>query len=330
MRDELKSPWLIAIWPGMGSVALTAGGFLIEQTGMRRLMSLPASEYFDIEKVDIQEGVARVGWLPSCALYGYKNTHPGGHDLLVFVGEAQPSQRGYEFCKQILQVARRYGVSRVYTFAAMATQIHPTALPRVFGVANEAALLSELTLQRVEILREGQISGLNGVMLAAAAELDIEGICLLGEIPFFAVSVPNPKASMRVLRVFSHMARLRLDYSQLKTQASALEKRLVELIDRMNVSSQAAGDERASGDEAAVGDERESTEEEEQPPVELAQRTADGLLLKYNDRLRIEDLFQQASHDRAKAGDLKTELDRLGAFREYEDRFLDLFRRSNS
>jgi len=44
-------------------------------------------------------------------------------------------------------------------------------------------------------------------------------------------------------------------------------------------------------------------------------------------RQRIEKLFDQAAKDRSKAFELKQELDRLGVFKEYEDRFLDLFKK---
>ena len=70
--------------------------------------------------------------------------------------------------------------------------------------SGEAADATRLYLEEighadVQILKEGQISGLNGVMLATAAEAGMEAICLLGEMPFFAVGVLNPKASLRVL-----------------------------------------------------------------------------------------------------------------------------------
>jgi hypothetical protein len=42
---------------------------------------------------------------------------------------------------------------------------------------------------------------------------------------------------------------------------------------------------------------------------------------------KIEDLFTQASKDCPKAFELKQELDRLGVFKEYEDRFLDMFKK---
>ena len=41
---------------------------------------------------------------------------------------------------------------------------------------------------------------------------------------------------------------------------------------------------------------------------------------------RIEKLFTEARHDKAKASHLKKELDRWDLYRLYEDRFLDLFK----
>ena len=45
------------------------------------------------------------------------------------------------------------------------------------------------------------------------------------------------------------------------------------------------------------------------------------------DKQRIEQLFEQSVQDRSRAFELKSELDRLGVFKDYEDRFLDLFRK---
>ena len=43
-------------------------------------------------------------------------------------------------------------------------------------------------------------------------------------------------------------------------------------------------------------------------------------------RRRLERLFVRAREDRTQALELKAELDRLGVFKDYEDRFLDLFK----
>ncbi len=45
-------------------------------------------------------------------------------------------------------------------------------------------------------------------------------------------------------------------------------------------------------------------------------------------RYMIEQLFREAAGERSKVSDLEAELRRWGLFGEYEDRFLDLFRKS--
>jgi hypothetical protein len=47
--------------------------------------------------------------------------------------------------------------------------------------------------------------------------------------------------------------------------------------------------------------------------------------LDVESKLHIETLFHTVAHDRSRAVELKAELDRLGVYEEYEDRFLDLF-----
>jgi len=42
---------------------------------------------------------------------------------------------------------------------------------------------------------------------------------------------------------------------------------------------------------------------------------------------KIDKLFEQAKQDITKANELKLELDKWNVYKEYEDRFLDLFRK---
>ncbi|MCA8960431.1 MAG: PAC2 family protein [Planctomycetes bacterium] len=319
MREALVDPILLSVWPGLGKVALEAGRHLVETLAAERILDLPVDQFYDIERVEVQDGLARRAWFPRCTLYGWKNPGPG-RDLLITISEAQPGRRGYELCRHVLSLCRQYGVRRAYTLAAMATRVDPTATPTVLGVANEYALFRDLSLEGVEILSKGQISGLNGVLLAAAADLGMEAICLLGEIPFYAVNVPNPKASVAVLSVFSRLAGVRLELTGLERRSRALERRLVELLDRMSLSLDDALPKPTT--------EPEVVDFEAGASAELGwndlflQRD----LISAEDRIRIESLFVEAERDRSKAVALKNELDRLGAFGRYEDRFLDLFR----
>ena len=306
-KPKLTHPWLVAVWPGMGHVALNAGYYLLSKLDMAVLAELEANELYDIDHVEVRGGRLQPARRPRNRVFVWRDP-AGKHDLVVFLGEAQPPVGRFAFCKQLVEFAREVGVERVFTFAAMATQMHPEHPARVFGAATDDAGLKELEGLDVELLEEGPIGGLNGVLLGAAAEAGLPGTCLLGEMPHVFARLPFPKASLAVLETFAPVAGLDLDLTELADQAKAVEEQLGELLGRV---------------EEAYGRPAGPTEgEEEGVAVEPEEHG-----LGPADRRRIDELFAQAAKDRAKAFELKQELDRLGVFRECEDRFLDLFRK---
>jgi uncharacterized protein len=317
--NGLRDPWLVAAWPGMGNVAVSAAAYLIAKLGAGLVHEIPSAGVFDLNHIDVREGVAKPGRVPRSMFFQWRNPN-GPHDLLVFIGEAQPPAHGLAFCHRLLDYAQTRGIKRLFTFAALATQLHPSNHPRVFGVTTHQPLLDDLRRVESLLLKEGQISGLNGVLLAAGAERNLPGICLLGELPFFAAGVPNPKASQAVLEAFATMAGVEIDFTELRAQADAVEQALLQMLEKMQEAA------RQQGEELDI----QSAEEEEEG---TAERTAgDGspaAALDEATRRRIEKLFEHANHDKSKAFALKQELDRLGVFKEYEDRFLDLFKKAD-
>jgi proteasome assembly chaperone (PAC2) family protein len=303
---NLHHPWLVAAWPGMGQVALNAGVYLLAKLGMSIIAEFEASVLFDVEYVEVKDGVIQTGRCPRNRLFLWRDPAQK-HDLVVFLGEAQPPLGKYTFCRQLVGHVRQLGVERVFTFAAMATQMHPSQPSRLFAAATDRQTLEELKRYDLEILEDGQIGGLNGVLLAAVAEEGLHGACLLGEMPQLFSQLPFPKASLAILEVFSTITGIDLDMTELAEQGRVMEGRLVELLNQMEKAYRS----------------EQSSEEEEYAPEGGEQRDE----LAPDDVERIEELFEEAAKNRSKAFELKQELDRLGAFKDYEDRFLDLFRR---
>src|SRR5271166_3003972 len=124
MADEgrLTDPWLVAVWPGMGNVAISAGYYLMAKLGMHLLAEFQSQEMFDVEHVEVKDGLVVPGHLPRSRFF-VRNDPRGQHDLVVFIGEAQPPVGRYVFCKRLVEFAKALGVARVYTFAALATQM---------------------------------------------------------------------------------------------------------------------------------------------------------------------------------------------------------------
>jgi len=306
-KPQLNHPWLVAVWPGMGHVALNAGYYLLAKLGMHVIAELEVADLFDVDHVEVNEGLIQPVGHPRNRFFLWTDPNQK-HDIVVFLGEAQPPVGKYAFCHKLIEYARELGIERVFTFAAMATQMHPEHPSRVFGAATDQQSLEELKRLELELLADGHIGGLNGVLLGSAADGGLRGTCLLGEMPHIFSQLPFPKASLAILEVFTTIAGIQLDFSDLAEQARHMDQQLGELLSQVE---EKYGPQFPA--EAEEGYRAEPAEEES---------------LKSADQQRIEDLFQQAAKDRSKAFELKQELDRLKIFKNYEDRFLDLFKKS--
>jgi proteasome assembly chaperone (PAC2) family protein len=158
----------------MGNVALNAGIYLLANLDMKLLAEFEASDLFDVDHVEVKDGIVQTGRRPGNRFFVW--TDPAQkHDLVIFLGEAQPPIGKYRFCRQLIAFAQELGVERVFTFAAMATQMHPEHRSRVFGAATDKENRAELKRLEVEILEDGHIGGLNGLLLGAAAESGLRG-----------------------------------------------------------------------------------------------------------------------------------------------------------
>lgn len=301
----LNNPRLVAVWPGMGQVALNAGIYLLSKLQMTHFAEFDALALFDAENVEVKEGLIQASRRPRNRLFLW-NDPKGQNDLLVFLGESQPPLGKYSFCREVIEYVKKIGVTRVDTFAAMATAMRPDQPSRIFAAATDGERLRELQRLDLNILQDGQIGGLNGILLGVAAEAGLTGTCLLGEMPHIFAQLPFPKASHAILDVFATMARIDIDLTELAEQAADVDRQLGNLLEKIEAQM------RQQQEESSDSEDEYPAPEDGGPEPEVVER--------------IENLFQQAASNRSKAFELKKELDRLGLFKQYEDRFLDLFR----
>ncbi|CAG1010809.1 hypothetical protein PHYC_03935 [Phycisphaerales bacterium] len=307
-----REHWLLAAWPGMGNVAVLGAGHLINQLELQPVKELSGRGYFEIGGVGVHEGVIVPPRLPRSVFFT-REEPVGNVDLTVFLGESQPTSNSLGFAHDLLDEAAEMEIDRVITFASMATQLHPSQNPSVHGLATEKSLLESLEKLEVRPLADGEIGGMNGVLLGACAQRRMPGLCLLGEIPYFAAGVPNPKAAKAVLESLAMLTGTEIDVNELVRHAEVVDQALIRMLEHSKKEERPAPIADVDVPAAAAGEEGGA-------------KAPKGLDLAA--RKRIELLFDEAKKDRARAVDLKRELDRLGVFEKYEDRFLDLFRRA--
>jgi len=308
-KPKLKDPYLIAAWPGMGEVAFKAATYLVEKLKAKEFAQIQEQDYFYLTGSKIQEGILSLPEPPYNKFYYWKNG-ASSHDLIIFISNAQPDlSRAQDYCAKIITMAKAFSVKMIIGFAAMPQPIDHTEQPHVWFCATAAAIQNKLKPFDFLLLSEGQISGMNGLFLGMAKAQGQDGFCLLGEIPLYTIQVENPKASQAVLEGLCKILNIKIDFADLIEQTHLMESEINKLMDYLKVGSSTQG---------PIG-------EEEIEKIKKALSQLTKLPLSVKDK--IEKLFTQAKDDIQKANDLKIELDKWNVYKEYEDRFLDLFRK---
>ncbi len=227
-RPKLNSPNMIAAWPGICNVSMLVTTYLERKLDFKRLGVIEASHFFDPIGVVVQDNVVEAPQFPQSKFY-YRKNKDRGSDIILFIGEDQPTAKGYELAKCVLDVGLGFHIKRIYTCAAALTRIHHTEQPKVWGVATSEELTDEL--KKYDLVQRGnlQIAGLNGLLLGVAKEKGVEGICLLGEVPMYATRIQNPMAALAILGVLTKMLDIEIDTRELAQLASETKEKMKQL-----------------------------------------------------------------------------------------------------
>jgi len=219
---------LIAAWPGIGNLSLIVTRYLREKLGAEEIGEIEPFTFFDPIGVMVKDNVVETPQFPEGKFFYWHNT-AGKKDILFFISDEQPAYKGYDLANFILDVAKKFKVQRVYTFAAAIAKIHHTEQPRVWGVATDASLI--VFLKKFDVVLRGrlQIAGLNGLLLGVARERAVEGICLLGEVPSYTTRIPNPKAALAVLKILLQVLEIEIELSELAKIAEESDQQMKRL-----------------------------------------------------------------------------------------------------
>lgn len=317
-KPRLKKPYLIVAWPGMGEVAFKAASYLIEELKAVEFASIPPEEFFYLTGSAISAGVLDLPLLPQGKFYYWKNPAakrpaPVKNDLIIFLSNAQPDlSKADSYAKIIIGLAKSMGAEAVVSFASMPQATDHTQDAHVWFAATDEKTKESLKKYNFNLLQEGQISGMNGLFLGLAKKAGLKGFCLLGDIPLYTIQIENPKASAAVLEGLGRILDMPINLEPLKEQARQMAEEINKLLEYLKLGP--------PGQSAPIGEDE----------VELIKKTLSQLTkLPASVKEKIEKLFEASRLDITKANELKAELDKWNVYKEYEDRFLDLFRKNN-
>jgi len=245
----LNDPVMIAAWPGIGNIGLIALDTLRRSMRAEQMAYIEPYDFFYPKKVIIRGGeLIKVDFPASDFFY-----HTiGKQDIILFIGEEQPAEGGgvyatgsmaYDMANLVLDVAEKYGCRRIYTSGAAVAPIHHTARSRAWAVPNSAELIAEFKGYDNTVLMsdiegragEGNIAGLNGLLLGIARRRGIDAVCIMGEIPIYlqGFPFPYPKGSKSVLEVLSSALDIWIDMEVIDELARQSESELTRLYEKL-------------------------------------------------------------------------------------------------
>jgi uncharacterized protein (TIGR00162 family) len=216
-----SNPVLVCGLPGSGYVGKLAADHLVSSFKLKKVAEY-ASPTFPPQVSVKEDGTVEP---PKGELY-YASAKRG-KGLFVFTADAQPttSEGEYELSDAVVKFAKKCGVKQVYTLAAYITGTFSKS-PKVYGAGTSKEITGRLAENGATLMKDGGISGMNGLLIGVAALRGLEGACLLGETSGYVVDAGASKA---VLELLSKVVGLPIDTSKLEEKAQETLKVISQL-----------------------------------------------------------------------------------------------------
>lgn len=329
-RPRLKEPFLVAAGTGTANVGLRTISYLRGKLGAELFAEIEPGDFFtppysfafrdgviDIAPIELGEHT------PQNRFYYWKSGKE--HDIMFFTGNAHPLPgKVPELAGYVLEIAKDFGLARLYVPGVFLTDIHHLSEPTMYGSATDNKLQEYFHSCHIADIPPINIAhNLNAWLLGMAKRNNFGAIGLVSEIPAYKSEEKNIRACRALVKVLLQMLDIEaLDLSDLDTMLAEedmlTEQRLAEL--------------RESTDERAINFlqyldmlEKRSQEIPEDRGMLLPSEIDLPASIKF-----IEELYAQAKSDPHKVQELRLAVqqlessDRLLIMRKYGDEIMNL------
>jgi uncharacterized protein (TIGR00162 family) len=215
-KPKLKKPTLVAGLPGIAHIGKLAVEYMIHELRAENFAEL-YSEYFP-------EWVVREDGLIKSLKVDFYHCRPDGMstDIILATADAQAASPvgQYALSDDILNVAVQHDVDTVATMAAYMLSTQESRSP-VVGAATDSKTSKLLRDHNIELLEDGMIVGMNGLLVGLAAERNLHGFCLLGATEGGLLDI---RATEAVLKVLADLLGFKLNLKNLQKYTPAISK----------------------------------------------------------------------------------------------------------
>ena len=225
-KVELKDPIMIEGLPGVGHVGKLVAEHMVEELGVEKIVEI-YSPHFPPQVLVKDDFTVQ---LVKNEIYAHKSEDK--NDMLIVVGDHQSAtnEGHYEISSIILDIAKEYGVKRIYTLGGYVTgQLDEKRT--VLGAVNNIDLVEEMKGHGVEFKENepaGGIVGVSGLLLGMGELVGIDAVCLMGTTSGYLV---DPKSAQAVLEVFSSVLDIQINAQPLEERAKEMERIIAKIVE---------------------------------------------------------------------------------------------------
>lgn len=156
-------------------------------------------------------------------------------DLILLTGDSQPVVPGSEYVlsEQILDLITKFKISNIYSLASYVTGTFVND-PKIYGTATNPEIVKSFRSFNISTLDNGNITGMNGLILGLGKLRGIEGICLLGETSGYVI---DAKASKNLLEILNNVLGIHINMDEMNKRSKDTEILIKNLEQQMMAKS---------------------------------------------------------------------------------------------
>ncbi len=240
VRPALRRPCMVLAldgWVDGGEAATGSVRFLRRRLRCRKLAEIPLNRFHVYQLPGqlslrpfcrVEEGML-TEYRPQRNVFHYWENPEAEQDLILFQG-VEPNLNWDDYIAAVLDVARTFGVARIYMLGGVLDKTPHSREPGVSCVCTSAGLRDEMLTHGIEPVNYEGPAGIRTALILAAQRIGIEMAILHVRATYYPefnmVIGHNPKAIRVLVRRLTVLLGLRLDLGELDVEAREYEARL--------------------------------------------------------------------------------------------------------
>jgi proteasome assembly chaperone (PAC2) family protein len=226
-RPELESSPLVVAWnQDAGRVGRNVVDYLNKELASKEFAEITPESFFALSGVSVEDDIAQ---FPESKFHCCQ-----GKNLVIFRSDI-PRYEWYEFLSLVLDIAEKYcKVKEIYTVGGMVSPGAHTIPRMLLSVANSTAI--KQTLKQYELIsdmdyetQDGQRPTFSSFLLWAARRRNITGASLWVPVPFYLLSIEDPRACKKAMEFFDRRFDLNIDFAGIDDEIARQDKEIAQL-----------------------------------------------------------------------------------------------------